>query len=63
MWVKFTETLSLDAFVEVIVSLCSVMNLFKKRWLNVVRLARAKEQKHKNKDYVHTAFILCYNSS
>ena len=42
------------------------MNWFKKRWLSVVRLARARKKKHKNikiKNIVHIAFILCYNSS
>ena len=50
LWVELTEILSLDIFVKLKVSLSSIMNGFKKRWLSVVRLARARNQSIKIKN-------------
>ena len=49
--------------VKLKVFLCSVMNWFKKRWLIVVRLARARNKSIKIKIILNIAFILCYSSS
>ena len=37
--------------------------LFQKEMVEYSQTSKSKEQKHKNKDYLNIAFILCYNSS
>ena len=52
MWVKLTETLSLDVFyqTEGISMLCN--ELIQKQMVDCSQTSKSKEQKHKNKDYL-----------
>ena len=66
MWVKLTETLTLDIFCRTEGISMLRNELIQKDMVECGQTSKSKEQKHKNikiKIIVHIAFILCYNRS
>ena len=59
MWVKLTETLSLDVFCQTEgISMLS-NELVQKEMVDCSQTSNSKEQKHKNKDYLkHSIYSL-----
>ena len=64
MWVKLTETLSLDVLFCQTESISMLRNiLIQKDMIDCSQISKSKEKKHENKIILNVAFILCYNSS
>ena len=60
MWVKLTETLSLDVFCQNEDISMLRNELIQKEMVDCSQTSKSKEQKHKNKDYLKHSV---YNSS
>ena len=59
MWVKLTETLSLDGFCQIEGISMLVNELIQKEMVDCSQTSKSKEQKHKNKDYLkHSIYSL-----
>ena len=52
MWVKLTETLSLDVFCQTEGISMLYNKLIQKEMVDCSQTSKSKEQKHKNKDYL-----------
>ena len=52
MWVKLTETLSLDVFCQTEGISMLRYELIQKEMVDCSQTSKSKEQKHKNKDYL-----------
>ena len=64
MWVKLTETLSLDVFCQTEGISMLRNELIQIEMVDCSQTSKSKEQKHKKiKIILNIAFILCYNSS
>ena len=63
MWVKLTETLSLDVFCQTEGIPMLRNGLIQKEMLDCSQTSKSKEQKHKNKYYLKHSIYFCYNSS
>ena len=59
MWVKLTETLSLDGFCQAEGISMLRSELIQKEMVDCSQTSKSKEQKHKNKDYLkHSIYSL-----
>ena len=59
MWVKLTETLSLDVFCQTEGISMLRNELIQKEMVDYSQTSKCKEQKHKNKDYLkHSIYSL-----
>ena len=59
MWVKLTETLSLDGFCQTEGISMLRNELIKKEMVDCSQTSKSKQQKHKNKDYLkHSIYSL-----
>ena len=63
MWVKLTETLSLEVFCQTEGISMLRNELIQKEMVDCSQTSKSKEQKHKIKIILNIAFILCYNSA
>ena len=63
MWVKLTETLSLDVFCQTEGIFMLRNELIQTEMVECSQTSKCKEQKHTIKIILKIVFILCYNSS
>ena len=63
MWLKLTETLSLDVFYQTEGISMLRNELIQKEMVGCSQTSKSKGQKHKIKIILNIVFILCYNSS
>ena len=63
MWVKLTETVSLDVFCQTEGIFMLRNELIQKEMVDCSQISKSKEKSIKIKIILNIAFILCYNSS